>query len=576
MQDKIYRVNLEDLTAKIEDVPDNLMYLGGRGITSAITADEVELMCHPLGKKNKLIFAPGLLSGTSAANTGRLSAGAKSPLTKAIKESNSGGTAAQLFAKTGVKALVVEGIPQDKNTWYGIRVSPGNIEIEKTDLKGKGNFEVIETLTKDNPKVGVITIGSAGEMKMSAANLSVKDPGGKIRSLGRGGLGAVMGSKNIKYIVIDPKDSKSVYVKDPEKFKEAAKKFAKTLTDHPVSGEGLPTYGTNILTNVLHEAGGLPTNNFSSGQFEGHEAISGEKMNELIEKRGGKVKHGCHAGCVIQCSQVYNDKDGNYVTSGFEYETIWANGANCGIDDIDALAYADHLMDDIGIDTIETGAAVAVAMEAGVLEFGDAKGLVNIIENEIAKGTPLGRIIGAGAETTGRVFGVTRVPVVKGQAMPAYDPRAVKGMGVTYATSTMGADHTAGYCVTSNILNVGGASDPLKKDGQVELSRNLQIATASLDTAGLCIFTAFAILDNDKAMEAIVDMLNARFGTALSADDIMDIGASVLKTEREFNQKAGFTEKDDRLPEFFADEKFPPHDTVWDFTDQEIDEFWNF
>jgi aldehyde:ferredoxin oxidoreductase len=233
-------------------------------------------------------------------------------------------------------------------------------------------------------------------------------------------------------------------------------------------------------------------------------------------------------------------------------------------------------MDDIGIDTIETGAAVAVAMEAGVLEFGDAKGLVNIIENEIAKGTPLGRIIGAGAETTGRVFGVTRVPVVKGQAMPAYDPRAVKGMGVTYATSTMGADHTAGYCVTSNILNVGGASDPLKKDGQVELSRNLQIATASLDTAGLCIFTAFAILDNDKAMEAIVDMLNARFGTALSADDIMDIGASVLKTEREFNQKAGFTEKDDRLPEFFADEKFPPHDTVWDFTDQEIDEFWNF
>ncbi|MGM0419343.1 MAG: aldehyde ferredoxin oxidoreductase C-terminal domain-containing protein, partial [Thermodesulfobacteriota bacterium] len=393
---------------------------------------------------------------------------------------------------------------------------------------------------------------------------------------GRGGLGAVMGSKNIKYIVIDPKDSKSVYVKDPEKFKEAAKKFAKTLTDHPVSGEGLPTYGTNVLTNVLHEAGGLPTKNFSSGQFEGHEAISGEKMNELIEKRGGKVKHNCHAGCVINCSQVYNDKDGKYVTSGFEYETIWANGANCGIDDIDALAYADHLMDDIGIDTIEIGAAVAVAMEAGVLEFGDAKGLVNILENEIAKGTPLGRIIGAGAETTGRVYGVTRVPVVKGQAMPAYDPRAVKGMGVTYATSTMGADHTAGYCVTSNILNVGGASDPLKKDGQVELSRNLQIATASLDTAGLCIFTAFAILDNDKAMEAIVDMLNARFGTALSADDIMDIGASVLKTEREFNQKAGFTEKDDRLPEFFADEKFPPHNIVWDFTDQEIDEFWNF
>jgi aldehyde:ferredoxin oxidoreductase len=576
MNDKIYRADLSKMKAWIEDVPESWNSLGGRGLTSAVVASEVEPLCHPLGKNNKLVFAPGLLSGTTAANTGRLSAGGKSPLTKGIKESNSGGTSAQLFARAGIKALIIEGLPENKNEFYGIRIKKDSIEIEKTSLWGKGNFETIETLSKGNEKCGVISIGAAGEMKMAAANISVKDPQGKIRSLGRGGLGAVMGSKNVKYVVIEPTENDQVYVENPEKFKEAAKSFAKALLEHPVSGEGLPTYGTNILTNVLHEAGGLPTKNFSTGNFDGHDKISGETMHDLIEERGGKVKHGCHPGCVIQCSQVYNDKNGNYLTSGFEYETIWATGANCKISDLDSLAYADHLMDDIGIDTIETGAAVAVAMDAGVLEFGDSKGFVNLLEQEIKNGTPLGRIVGAGAEVTGKVFGVTRVPVVKGQALPAYDPRAVKGMGITYATSPMGADHTAGYCVTSNILSVGGYVDPLKKDGQIELSRNLQIATASLDTAGLCIFTAFAILDNEKAMEAIVDMLNAKSGSSITGDDVMSLGASVLKMEREFNKKAGFNEKDDRLPEFFSLEKCPPHNVIWDFTDEEIDSFWNF
>jgi aldehyde:ferredoxin oxidoreductase len=576
MKDKIYRVNISKMEGIIEDVPEKLVGLGGRGLTSAVVADEVEPLCHPLGRNNKLIFAPGLLSGTIAANSGRLSAGAKSPLTGSIKESNSGGTAARIFARTGIKALIVEGFPENKDEFYGIKIKSGTIEIEKTDLWGKGNFEVIDILSENNPKAGVITIGPAGEMKMAAANISVKDPGGKIRSMGRGGLGAVMGSKNIKYILIDPEGEESVSLADPDKFKDAAKKFAKALVEHPVSGEGLPTYGTNVLTNVLNEAGGLPTRNFSSGQFEGHDNISGEKMHDLIVERGGKVRHGCHQGCVIQCSQVFNDKDGNRVTSGFEYETIWALGANCGIDDLDALAEADRIMDDIGIDSIETGVAIAVGMEGGLAEFGDSKALVKIIGEDIKNGTPLGRIIGAGAEVTGKVYGVRRVPVVKSQGLPAYDPRAVKGIGITYATSTMGADHTAGYSVTSNILNVGGATDPLKKDGQVELSRSLQIATASLDTAGLCIFVAFAVLDNSTALDAIVDMLNARFGSSITADDVMALGASVLKTEREFNKRAGFTEKDDRLPEFFKEEKLPPHDVTWDFTDQEIDEFWNF
>jgi len=576
MPEFIYRINLSQMTAVKENIDNNLKGLGGRGLTSSIIEKEVPPRSHPLGKNNKLVFAPGLLAGTPAANSGRLSAGAKSPLTQTIKESNSGGTAAKLFAKTGIKALIIESIPEDKENWYGIRISPSAVKIEKTDLVGKGNFEVIKILSEKNNNTGIISIGTAGEMKMAAANISVKDPDGKIRSLGRGGLGAVMGSKRIKYIVIDSNDSNEVYIEDREKFKKASKKFAKTLLDHPVSGTGLPTYGTDVLINLLNEAGGLPTKNFSSGQFEGHDMISGEKMHNLILERGGKIKHGCHEGCVIKCSQIYNDADKNYVTSGFEYETIWATGANCGIDDLDILAKADSIMDDIGIDTIETGVAIAVAMEGKVLEFGDKKGFLNIIEKEIAQGTFLGRIIGAGAETTGKIFGVTRVPVVKGQGIPAYDPRAVKGIGITYATSTMGADHTAGYSVTANVLNVGGLVDPLKKEGQVELSRNLQIATAALDTAGLCIFVAFAVLDNKEAMSSLIEMLSAKSGTKMTENDITELGASVLKTEKRFNEKAGFHAEHDRLPEFFTEEPLPPHNVLWNFTDEEIDEFWNF
>ena len=574
---KIYRVNMTDLTAKIEDVPENWAGLGGRGLTSTIVAEEVIPTCHPLGPDNKLIFAPGLLSGTVAANSGRLSVGAKSPLTGTIKESNVGGTASQLFAKLGVKALIIEGQPA-KDLFYSLHVtSDGVVIAEEPDLGGKGNFVVVDTLLERlGEKTGVISIGTAGEMLMPAANISVKDPDGKLRSAGRGGLGAVMGSKKVKCIAITVPKGAIVPIAKPEEFKAAVKIFAKALMDHPVSGQGLPTYGTAVLVNVINEAGGLPTRNFRYGQFEGHDKISGETMHDLIEERGGKVRHGCHAGCVIQCSQVYNDASGKYKTSGFEYESIWAMGADCCVEDLDQIAEADSLMDDIGIDTIETSVAFGVAMEGGLLTFGDGEGVVRMIRDDIGKGTPLGRLLGSGAGAVGRAYGVTRVPVVKNQAIPAYDPRAVKGIGITYCTTPMGADHTAGYAVATNILKVGGDVDPLKKEGQVELSRNLQIATAALDTAGLCIFVAFPALDIPEAFTAIVDMLNARFDINLTADDVTELGKAILRTEHEFNLAAGFTNKDDRLPEFFSKESLPPHNVVWDFTDEEIDEFWNF
>lgn len=577
MADRIYRVNMSDLTVQIEEIPEKWAGLGGRGLTSTIVAAEVPPTCHPLGPHNKLVFAPGLLSGTVTANSGRLSVGAKSPLTGTIKESNAGGTASQQLAKLGIKALIIEGQPE-KDCLYSLHVTTDGVTIgEEPDLAGKGNFAVVNAmLERHGEKTGVISIGPAGEMKMAIANISVKDPEGNVRSAGRGGLGAVMGAKKVKCIAISVPKEAAVPIAEPEKFKAAVKIFAKALLAHPVSGQGLPTYGTAVLINVINEAGGLPTRNFRSGQFEQHDAISGETIHDLIEKRGGKIRHGCHAGCVIQCSQVFNDANGKYKTSGFEYESIWAMGADCCVDNLDQIAEADSIMDDIGVDTIETSVTMGVAMEGGLLPFGDGAGIIRILDQDVRNGTPLGRLIGSGAGAVGKAYGVTRVPVVKNQAIPAYDPRAVKGIGITYCTSTMGADHTAGYAVATNILKVGGDVDPLKKEGQVELSRNLQIATAALDTAGLCIFVAFPALDIPEAFTAIVDMINARFGISLTADDVTELGKNILRTEHEFNLAAGFTNKDDRLPEFFSQEKLPPHNVIWDFTGEEIDEFWNF
>ncbi len=578
MADKIYRVNMNDLSFKIEEVPQEWMGLGGRGMTSTIVAAEVDPECHPLGPNNKMVFAPGLLSGTIAANSGRNSLGAKSPLTGGIKESNVGGTSAAIFAKLGVKALIIEGIPEDDSTFYHMHVTRENVTIEACpELVGKDNFEVLDAMEeKYNKKVAVMTIGRPGEMKMLISNISVRDPKGKLRSHGRGGLGAVMGSKKIKVITVDAEKYKETELADPTKFKAANKVFTKALKENPISGEGLPAFGTNVLVNIINEAGGLPSMNFRSGNSENAEEICGEHMAENIEARGGSTTHGCHAGCVIQCSQTYNDDEGNYLASGFEYEMIWAFGANYGINDLDLIAKIDHLMDDLGVDAIETGVAFGVAAEGGLVEFGDGEEAYRILAEEVANGTPIGRIIGSGTGNIGKLYGVVRVPVVKNQAIPAYEPRAIKGQGITYATTPMGADHTAGYAVATNILNSGGYIDPLKKEGQVELARNLQIASAAVDSTGMCIFVAFPALDDPACLPALIDMINARFGINLTGDDVTNLGKTILKTEHEFNLKAGLGSADDRIPEFMKYEPLPPHNVVWDFTNEEIDAFWDF
>ncbi|SHI53088.1 aldehyde:ferredoxin oxidoreductase [Dethiosulfatibacter aminovorans DSM 17477] len=577
---KFIRIDMTTLQASVGDVPEKYAGLGGRALTSNFVNDEVKPTCHPLGKNNKLIFAPGLLSGTTAPNSGRISVGGKSPLTGGIKECNSGGTMSQIVARMGIKAFVIEGMPAE-DKFYIIKIDMEGVTIEEAPeeiLGGCGNYKAIEILSeKYGKKVAIAIAGPAGEYRLPSANISLKDPEGNIRSAGRGGLGAVLGSKKVKAVVIDGTGAGKIEVADPEKFREASKVFAKALLDHPVAGQGLAAYGTDVLVNILNEAGGLPARNFTKGRIDYNDNISGETLNATITERGGegKVSHGCHPGCVIRCSQWYADKSGKYVTSGFEYETIWGLGADAGIEDLDAIAYIDRAMDDIGVDSIETAVAVATAMEGGLIPWGDGKAVLEIVK-DMAKPTPLARIIGSGAAVVGKTCGLFRVPVVKNQAIPAYDPRSVKGIGLTYATTPMGADHTAGYCISGNILKVGADIDPLKKDGQIEYARAMQIGTAAIDSTGMCLFVYFGIADNPAGFQALIDMINAQYGLALTADDVNKLGESVLKVELDFNKRAGFTREDDRLPEFMEYEPLSPHNVVWDFTPEEIDQVMNF
>ncbi|MDA8212199.1 MAG: aldehyde ferredoxin oxidoreductase [Clostridia bacterium] len=573
---KIVRVNMTAKTVIEESVADTYAALGGRGLTSQIILDEVEPTSLPLGSGNKLVFAPGLLSGTGAPSSGRLSVGGKSPLTGTIKEANAGGITSQKLANLGVKAIVLEGKPQEKS-WYLLKLTPDGAELLPAgDLAGKGTYEVTALLRRRyGEKVGVITIGPAGEMMLLNAGVATNDgEGNSSRYAGRGGLGAVMGSKGIKAIVIDSPTTFDVPVKSPERFKEAARKFTKILLDHPVTGQGLPAFGTNVLMNIINEAGALPTRNFASGRFDQACEISGEKLAEIAVARGGKATHACHPGCVMRCSNVYPLPDGK-VCAPIEYESAWALGAHCEIGDLDTVARLNYICNDVGLDTIEAGGALGVLMEAGIITFGDGQAAINALE-EVGTGGSLGRIIGNGAEFVAKAFGVTRVGTVKGQHLPAYDPRGAKGIGVTYATSTMGADHTAGYSITANILKVGGVVDPLQNEGQVELSRNLQIATAALDCTGLCLFVAFAILDNPDGLPTIVEMLNAQYGLNLTTEDVFSLGKQVLKMEREFNTRAGFNHVHDRLPEFFVKEPLEPHNKTFDITGDELDQFYNF
>jgi aldehyde:ferredoxin oxidoreductase len=570
----LIRVNMTDQTVVIEDVPQEYMDLGGRGLTSIMINAEVPPQCDPLGPENKLIFAPGLLSGTSLINTSRVSIGAKSPLTGGIKESNVGGTMGSALGRLGIKGIIIEGkAPSGELKFLKIDRQGNATLVPAEDYKSMRTYTLVKKIHENfGEKNAVLCIGPAGEQECNVASIQGSDTDNHpCRAAGRGGLGAVMGAKGLKALIVDQRGEKSDPVADPAAFKEASKALAKIVVEDPFSGNMLPNLGTPVLVAPVNSMGGFPSLNARKGVFEGWEKISGEAMAEIQGPRGGQMKHTGCPQCIVHCSNVFLDQDGDYVTSALEYETIWAMGGMTGIDHLDTIARLDFLCDDIGLDTMSTGVGIAVAMDSGYKSFGDREAAIKMVE-EIAEGTEFGKILGQGPAAVGKHFNNPRVPVVKGQSIAAYDPRALLGNGVTYATTPMGGDHTAGNLVG---VYLGQVLDPLKKEGQVEMSRAFQFFNAAADSLGMCMMV-YASLNSPEEREALLKVTNAKLGSEYALEDLSVLGIRILKAEKEFNRRVGFTAEDDRLPKFFYEEPLPPHNGVFPMSDEEIDAMFDF
>ncbi len=563
-----WRVNVHNQTLKREPIPDTWRHLGGRGLVARILLDEVPATCDPLGPENKLIFAPGLLVGHMLSSCDRISVGGKSPLTGGVKESNAGGRTGLQLTHLGIKALIIEDAPAEAG-WWLLHLSADGVRFERADdLSGKGVYEVAPLLLERyGDKVAIALIGPGGERRLTAAGIQNLDKDRvPSRIAARGGLGAVMATKGLKAIVIDASGGEKPPIADLAAFRQAQKAYNQALLSHPQT-KIYTDYGTAAMTKMSNGFGGLPTRNFSSGQFEGAERVSGELMRQQQLERDGdcEVSHACMAGCTIRSSNVYGGPDGKMIVSPLEYETIGLMGPNLGIDDLDVIAHLCWEVNDLGLDSIEIGCALGVAAEAGLMDWGNGKRALELIR-EIRQGTPLGQILGRGAVATGKFLGVERVPAAKGQAMSAYDPRAIKGTGVTYATSPQGGDHTAGLTIRAKV-------DHLDPTIQVQLSRNIQINMAGYDTLGACIFAGFGFGVN---LQVIADLLNARYGWQVGADILKTLGKETIKLEREFNARAGFTREDDRIPEWMRREPLPPHNSVFDVPEEELDTIFDW
>jgi aldehyde:ferredoxin oxidoreductase len=561
---KVWRVNVRTQTFTIEPTPESWQHLGGRGLIARIMVDEVEATSDPLGPKNKLIFAPGLMVGHRLSSLDRISIGGKSPLTGGIKEANAGGRTGYHLTQLGIKALILEDQPKEEN-WQILVIDKDGIRFEDGgEYVGKGVYETAPPiLAKFGEDIALALIGPGGEMQMKAAGIQNIDKDlVPSRIAARGGLGAVLGSKLVKAIVIDAKKGEKPPIEDEAAFKKATKEYTMALRNHPQTTT-YADYGTAAMTNMCNTFGGLPTRSFSAGSFEGAEKISGEMLRETLLKRGGvsDTTHACMAGCSIRCSNVFGDENGKQmITSPLEYETIGLMGSNLEIDNLETIAKMNQEVNDLGLDSIEIGAALGVACEAGLMEFGDGERALELIE-EIRQATPLGRTLGDGAASMGREYDIERVPVVKNQAISAYDPRAIKGTGVTYATSPQGADHTSGLTIRAKIKH----TDP---KGQAEVSKTAQLKMAGYDTLGACLFAGFGFA---AAPETIAALLNSRYGTDYGSDILQTLGKECIRLEREFNAKAGFTKEDDRLPKWMTKEKLPPMDTAFDVPEEELD-----
>lgn len=544
----LLRVNLTDGTIKKEALcpKDAEMYLGARGLATKIMMDEVDPKVDPLSEENKLIFMTGPLTGTFASSGGRYEVVAKAPLTGTIGASNSGGHFGPELKYAGYDGIIFEG-RAEKPVYLWIE--DDNVELrDALHLWGKNVFETTDTVLAETAEdARVACIGPGGEkMVLFAGVLNDRN-----RAAGRSGLGAVMGSKNLKAVAV--KGSKSIKVADPEGFMEACTDARTKLKEHPVTGGGLPTYGTQILINILNQSGALPTRNWRDGGiFEEAEGISGETLAEKYLVRN----KGCF-GCNIGCGRITRIPEGKFKSfgEGPEYEAGWALGACCGVGDLEAVSKANFICNELGIDPITTGATIACAMEMyekGILTedevgraipFGDAEALVELTRM-IGLREGFGDVLAEGSYRMASKYGCPELSMsVKKQEMPAYDARGVQGMGLEYATSNRGGCHVRGYLTSPEILGIPEKLDPLVTEGKAGWLKIFQDLTAVVDSAGICLFTTFAI-----GLPEISSMLRTATGINATDEEILKAGERIWNLERMFNIKAGFTAADDTLP----------------------------
>lgn len=558
---RILRVNMNRLQAGYEDLPKEWKPFGGRGLIARIMNREVPPGIDALGPDNKLIIAGGPLAGTLAPQFGRISVGAKSPLTLGIKEANTGGSAAQKLDKLGIRAIVVEGLPEQEGI-YCLKISKHEASLVLSDeYKGMKNYALVDRLyQKCGRKPAIISVGIAGERKYKGASISFTDIlGDPSRNAGRGGLGAVMGSKGLKAIIVDDAGAPPVDIAHKDLFKKTVRSLTDTLR-RDISCGLFSTFGTPLAVAPNSYLGTMPAGNYGSGRAAGFREITGEVIKRNVWERGGKY-HGCMPGCVVQCSIIYNDEKGKHLASAYEYEAIAMLGTNLGIEDPDAVARLKFMCDDLGLDLIELGSSLGVAASAGNMKMGNADSAIELLK-EIEEGTDFGRVLGDGVVSTAKALNVRRIPAIKGQAIPGHDPRAVKGTGVTYATNPMGPDHTAGLTYRM----------PLRKAGQGENSLRAQIKAATCDTMGYCINS----LPGGRASIYLFfrDLLNARYGLNLSQHDIVEFGKETLKEELKFNAGAEFGKSCETTPDFIRKEKLFPAKSVFDVEKSEIDKIW--
>ena len=562
---KILRVNMTNGTVAEEAL--NMQwandYLGQRGLATRYLVDEIDPSCDALGPDNKLILATGPLTGTMASTGGRYSAVCKSPLTGTVACSNSGGFFGAELKFAGWDMIIVEG--KSVSPMY-LNIEDGNATLMPADdLWGKSVWEADKMLRQkhQDPQVKIACVGRSAEQ----GNLYAAIVNDLHRAAGRSGVGTVMASKNLKAVVV--RGTQGIgNINDPKRFMQTVKDGKAVLAENAVTGQGLPTYGTQVLMNVINEVGALPTRNMRETQFEGAAEVSGEAMHEP-RKSDGKpnlTTNGACFSCTIACGRIstidrthfsVKDKPEYWINSGgLEYEAAWALGPDTGVDDIDALTYANFLCNEDGMDPISLGSTVAAAMElfetgaitteqtGGMeLKFGSAEALCWAAE-VAATGEGFGKDLGLGSKRLCEKYGKPEFSMtVKGQEFPAYDPRGIQGMGLAYATANRGACHLRGYTVASEILGIPEKTDPLESAGKAGLVKAFQDATAAVDSAGLCVFTTFA-----WTMDDIAPQVDAACEGDWSTERMMEVGERIWNLEKDFNQKAGITGADDTLP----------------------------